>query len=178
MLYFVGFNIMTMAEAWLYVVGGVLIVTLSAFFCFMLQRQLRRVTSSSEASSITLPMARTVADLLDATDDEKQRFKTIATLENTRFRTLTITLYSGDGEVYMDTAIPTDGRLPVPPTQRQAVVFELLKANKIDESSNGVRVTTFRTCSPKGGERSLTSIGAYVSKCGIVVAVQACGADV
>ena len=161
-----------------YICGVATVVGLAVAACFLLQRQLRRIAAASDASSVTLPLARTIADLFDAAPDAGAWARTRATLEKTRLRAITLTLYSPTGEVFMDTATPSDGRLPAPPTQRQSELFALLAKQHVKETPAGVRATLFRTCSPRGGERSVTAIGAVATADGQIVAVQACGADV
>lgn len=160
-----------------YTVAAIVVVCMSFGFCLLLQHQLARLSASSEHSTVTLPLARTVADLIDSVEGHA-RAATLRTLENSRFRAIAITVYSPDGEVYMDTQTPTDGRLPAPATTRQADVFELLRQQQLNDAKNGVRASLFRTCSPKGGYRAVTSVGAIACRCGMIVAVQACGADV
>lgn len=159
-------------------------------FSLFLQHRLSKISSSSEHNSVVLPLAKTIRDLFQTMLDKKEGSGTgvsslLATLENTRFRAMTITIFDGEGEVWMDTSQPASGKLPAPPTQRQTDLFREVKRQAQKEGKEGallqagVRLSMYRTCSPKGGEKDMAAIGACETKCGTYVIVcQACGSDV
>lgn len=162
-------------------------------FSLFLQHRLSKISSSSEHNSVVLPLAKTIRDLFQTMLDEKKKegssmgvSSLLSTLEDTRFRAMTITVYDGNGEVWMDTSQPASGKLPAPPTQRQTDLFREVKRQAQKEGKEGaallqagVRLSMYRTCSPKGGEKDMAAIGACETKCGTYVVVcQACGSDV
>ena len=125
----------------------------------LLQVQLLRLRAQSTDAGFVLPMARTVADVLSTTPLPSLPAM-MARLEDTRFRTITVVVYSRDGEVFLDTSSPTSGKLPMPPSARQKQAFDALMEAKVGEHPEGVAVTLMRSCNPRGGEATANTIAA------------------
>ena len=172
-----------------YTIGAVGVALAGVGFSLFLQHRLSKISSSSEHNSVVLPLAKTIRDLFQTMLDKKEGSMGVSTLlstlEDTRFRAMTITVFDGEGEVWMDTSQPASGKLPAPPTQRQTDLFLEVKRQAQKEGKDrsllqaGVRLGMYRTCSPKGGEKDMAAIGACETKCGTYLIVcQACGSDV
>lgn len=163
-----------------YTVGAVAIGLVSVGFCILLQDRLSKISSSSEHNSVVLPLAKTVADLIDSSSTKEETTKLLSTLEDTKFRAISITVFSEEGEIWMDTAQPPYGKVPSPPTERQETLFRLICEERKKEekrSKGGFRTSLYRSCHPNGsGEKDVTAVG--VCPCdrhGMIVACQACG---
>lgn len=155
----------------------VLIVVICLCFVVLLQIQLCRLRRQSNDASFTLPLARTFADLL-STCSAEERMNLIARLEDTRFRSVSVMVFSNLGEVYADSSSPVSGKLPMPASSRQKDVFEMLKEKKAFEEPNGVHGTLFRSCNPRGGEKSTSTIaGMSIKEMSALVAVCSCGEE-
>ena len=125
---------------------------------------------------MTLGLVRMIADILSTSSELD---KVVFTLENSRFRSLGVTIFTEQGEVLMDSSAPcARPRLdPVPATARQ---LELLQS-VIDEEARHPKTTrspflgsVFRPCAPTSSNPELTTYAAMRAGPHLVV-VTACG---
>lgn len=156
-------------------ISAALISVIALSFVALLQRQLCRLSRQGSDASFVLPLARTIADVIAVTP-EPARMGVIARLEDSRFRSVNVVVYSERGEVYADSSVPASGKLPMPASTRQTEVFEMVKEKGVFDAAAGVHGTVFRPCNPRGGEKTTTSVAAVrVEGTTMLVAVCACG---
>lgn len=142
----------------------------------LLQYQLHRLRCSDTNAAMTLGMVRMIADIVSTSSELE---KTVFALENSRFRSLGVTVFTEQGEVIMDSSAPCarPGLDPVPATARQ---LELLRSVSADEAKQPPSMRTpflgsvFRPCAPASSNPELTTYAAMRSGPHLVV-VTACG---
>lgn len=164
-----------MERAWL--VAASALAAFLVLMCYLLQKQLLRLHNQATDAALVLPLCRTLGDLLSTS---KERSAMLEQLENTRFRSISIAVFSPEGEVFMDTTAPCASRkhVPVPSSQRQREVHRLLVDRKVLETPAGVSASLFRSCHPAGGPSHISSVAGVVTEDKtMVIAVTACGAE-
>lgn len=136
--------------------------------------KLNSLRAQSYEYSFCLPFCRTIASVIEMTPQDGM-LALLAELENSQFRSINISVFSRDGEVWADSLQPSQGKLPLPPSEWQTRTFKTIH-DKVMENKRGVVQTLFRPCSPKSSAYETTFLSAvYVeSKDMIVVTVQ-CG---
>ena len=165
-----------METAWS--VGACLLVVFLVLMTALMQKQLLRLRSHSDESTFIGPLSRTIADLID-THEEARRPALLASLEEGRFRSVSVSVFSSDGDVYMDSTSPCveKGRIPVSASERQASVFETLREKKAFESRAVTKASLLRPCRV-GGKEEVTCVAATPSKDKkMLVVVTCCGSE-
>jgi hypothetical protein len=139
--------------------------------------QITRIRSRMAAGDLAMPLCRTFADLVRGVTNVTELYPL---LENSRFRSCHVAVYSPDGEVYMDGLQPCFGQLPMPPSERQRDTFRALVEKGVLEPKNttGVETRLFRQCTPASDEYDTNTVcGVFVNEEArkLVVVVDVCG---
>lgn len=159
-------------------IGACLIVIFLVLMTALMQKQLLRLRSHSDESTFIGPLSRTIADLIDAHEGGKRAFL-LARLEESRFRSVSVSVFSKDGDVFMDSNSPCveKGRLPVSASERQTSIFETLREKKAFESHTVTKASLLRPCKA-GGKEEITCVAATPSKDKMMlVVVTCCGSE-
>lgn len=157
-------------------VASLVIVVLSLLFVALYQWRLCNICEQSRDASIVVPMTRTFCDILSVGTDQDAK-QMMGVLEASKFRSFSITVFDSVGDIVVDSVSPVGSRGSMPPTQRHADLFSAVSGK--DDSKESSRVITgslFRSCHPKGGEKSTTVFAAMKIRDGAyTVVVCSCG---
>lgn len=130
--------------------------------------QVVRLRDKHGTAALLLPMCRTIADMLEAS---RERASLLRALENSRFRSVWLTVFSDEGEVWADNFSSAVGQLPMPASQSQRDAYERLKSAKVDP--RGVRTVRFGSCPLGAADRTIYMAGVQIGS--MIVCMQTTG---
>ena len=87
--------------------------------------QITRLRNKMFNGDLTMPLCRTRADIVRRVPEEAAAL--FPALEDGRFRSCHVAVFSPGGEVYLDSLQPCRGKLPMPHSARQKETFSRLK---------------------------------------------------
>lgn len=139
--------------------------------------QITRLRNKMFNGDLTMPLCRTLADIVRRVPEEATAL--FPALEDGRFRSCHVAVFSPGGEVYLDSLQPCRGKLPMPPSARQKETFSRLKEKGVlDAGAAGVQVSVFRPCHLSCTQYDTNVVcGVHVQEKGYVVVVDSCGAE-
>lgn len=133
-------------------------------------RQLVCLQTKHRNAEYLLPMCKTIADALAAAPE---RARVLRSLENSHFRSVWLTVFSADGEVWADSYAPCYGKLPMRASESQSASFRALRDASVDAA--GVLVHRFGRCPTTRSNEKIFIAGVRAEE--FVVCMQACGAE-
>jgi len=153
-----------------------LIVVAVAAMLYVYHCKLAALRAQSYEHAFVLPLCRTFASIIKGTPSDALP-ALLSSLENSQFRTVNVTVFSDEGEVWADSLQPSQGKLPLPASRWQSQNFRTIEG-KLAAHPTGVVETIFRPCSPQSTAYETSFISAVrISELKLVVVVTQCGAE-
>lgn len=149
------------------VVGSIVIVILFQFI-----NKILKLRGSHYESEQLLPLCQTLSELLECVP-QSEKLTVLKTMENSHFRSIWVTVYNKEGEVWADSFQPAYGQLPMPASEVQRTTFGLIKHELTKQ--NSIKLSRFGTCliTKKNDNVSM----AAVQTDEFIVCVQTCGCE-
>lgn len=161
---------MQMQQQSLLVNIGVVVVVVFLMFVFI--DKMRNLKGSHYESKGLLPLCKTLSALLECSPDDVKA-KTLKTMENSHFRSIWLTVYTPDGEVWADSFAPTYGQLPMPASDSQRKTFTLIRDPLAKEKK--IELSQFQLCPIT--RRHETVFIAAVQTERFILCLQTCGCE-
>lgn len=140
---------------------------------FLFVEKMRRLKGSHYESRGLLPICKTLAALVECGEEEAVQKKILKTMENSHFRSIWLTVYSLDGEIWADSLVPTYGKLPMPASESQRKTYAWIRERLAKEDTT--QLSQFGLC-PITRRHETVSIAA-VKTDSFIVCVQTCGCE-
>lgn len=136
--------------------------------------KIKEIKAESYEHSLCLPICKTIANFVDATD----KIETIIpVIENTQFRSMTVIIFDMNGEIWADSRQISEGKLPLPASEWQQSIFKSIVRDVVSMPA-GIIKPIFQNCSPKSSKHDTAFVSAVhlETKKKIVVVFQ-CGIE-
>jgi len=154
------------------VIMNIFVIILVLFIMFQFLGKISKLKSMHNDSEQLLPLCKTLSAFLDsAPEDGKATI--LKTMENSYFRSIWITVYSKDGEVWADSFQPTYGQLPMPASDNQQKTFNLIKGKTT--SNVGVKLSQFGKCLTTRRDENVSVAAVELEN--YIVCIQTCGCE-
>tara|TARA_B100000787_G_C16194559_1_gene299815 strand:+ start:594 stop:1079 length:486 start_codon:yes stop_codon:yes gene_type:complete len=151
---------------------NIVVILVVVFLMFQFIDKMRKLRGSHFQSKGLLPLCKTLTALLECSPEDA-RAETLKTMENSYFRSIWLTVYALDGEVWADSFAPTYGQLPMPSSELQKITFALIREQLAKDKK--IELSHFGLC-PITRRHDTVFIAAVQTE-NFIICLQTCGCE-